>query len=663
MAQEHNTFYVTTPIYYVNAKPHLGTTYSTVLADVLARWHRLSGTPTFFLTGTDEHGQKVAEAAAKSGKDTQQFVDELSGVFASVWQRYDISYSCFMRTTAQFHKDAVRAWIKKLIATGDIYKDTYEGWYCTSQEAFLTDKDLTEQGPGLPPLSNFSKKPAQWVAEECYYFRLSAYQERLLQFYKEHPDFIVPRERMHEVVSFVEGGLKDLSISRKNITWGIPFPGDESFVTYVWADALNNYITAIGYGDETKKEMFAQWWPADVQVMAKDIVRFHAVFWPAFLMASQLPMPHKLLVHGWIKVGDEKMSKSLGNVIDPVTLLETYGVDQVRYYLTRYLAITQDAPFGIADFEHRINTDLANDLSNLLHRVTTLAAKYGCTNVTPPAQWGESETALRESFVTTMSEFSKEMERCYFHQAYAVLWRYVTTVNRYVHDQEPWKVAAHDMQRFATIISAACHAIWSIGVVLWPVMPTSMEKLCTILGAPIAITNDNSHDYVSEVLASTWQKTFTITPSAPLFVRCTVKIDEPVPTDKQASGSAKAPAAARVVTAPTETVADITIDEFAKVALVVGQILSVAEVPKSDKLYCMQVDCGQFGTRQICAGVKKFYAPDALVGRKTVFIVNLQPRALMGITSHGMMCMATNTEGVPTIVAIDAAVAAGTRLK
>lgn len=647
MALSKNTFYVTTPIYYVNARPHLGSLYTTILADVAARWNRIQGHETFFLTGTDEHGQKVGEAAAAMGLDPKAFVDRLAPAFRDLFVRYDCSFDHFIRTTDESHVKAVQEWLLLLLKKGDIYKSTYEGWYCSSQEAFLTEKDLQFVGEGKPPIAIASGKPAKWVSEECYFFRLSAYQDRLLKFYKEHPDFVTPSERLNEVISFVEGGLKDLSISRTSISWGIPFPGDEKHVTYVWADALNNYITAIGYGDPARIKNFEKWWPADLQLMAKEILRFHAVYWPAFLMATGLEIPKKLLVHGWITVDGQKMSKSLGNVIDPNVLADQYGVESVRFYLTRYLAVTQDADFSQADLEHRLNTDLANDLGNMVNRMLTLAKRYDLSDVKPPVKWGTREQELCEAASKMVIAFKNEMERCYFHQAYAVLWKFVGAVNRYFHETEPWKVVKNDPARFAEIISATCHVLSAISVFLWPVMPRSAEKIAIALGAPL-VSGENSVAWVEN---GSWERVFYLTELSPLFIKYETKKESFV----EEKNSAESVNVAQIDY--------VSIDEVSKVATAVGTIVAVEDMPKSEKIYKMVVDGGSFGTRQICAGVKKFYRPDELIGKKTVFIFNLQPRMMMGVESQGMMFMATNAEGKPTLVMIDQSVPNGTRLK
>lgn len=641
MALSKNTFYVTTPIYYVNARPHLGTLYTTVLADVAARWSRIQGRETFFLTGTDEHGQKVGEAAAQAGLDPKTFVDQLVPAFRDLFIRYDCSFDIFMRTTEPFHTKAVQSWLLQLLEQGDIYKAVYEGWYCPSQEAFLTEKDLTFVAEGQPPIATASGKPAKWVSEECYFFRLSAYQERLLKFYKDHPDFVTPSERIHEVIAFVEGGLKDLSISRTSISWGIPFPGDSKHVTYVWADALNNYITAIGYGDPARKAEFEKWWPVDLQLMAKDILRFHTVYWPAFLMASGLPLPKKLLVHGWITVDGQKMSKSLGNVVDPNILADTYGTEAIRFYLTRYLAVTQDADFSQADLEHRLNTDLANDLGNMVNRMLALAQRYNVSTVNPPKNWGAAEQDLIDQTVKTLAAFRAEMDRCYFHQAYAALWGLVGAINRYFHEAEPWRVVKTDPKKIVEIISATCHALSAVTPLLWPVMPRSAEKIAVALGAPLAA----GQSQVTWIESGVWDRIFELTELPPLFTKYEKKNEVAVEEIKKPE------------------LDYISIDDVAKVAIATGTILTVEDMPKSEKIYKMTVDGGSYGVRQICAGVKKFYQPEQLIGKKTVFVFNLQPRMLMGVESQGMMLMATNNDNTPTLVQVDQSVPNGTRLK
>lgn len=640
-------YYVTTPIYYVNGKPHIGSLYSTVLADVAARWYALAGNKSFMLTGTDEHGQKIAEAAEKAGKSPKEFVDSFIPAFKHAWQLYNIHYSHFIRTTDEYHVRAVQQWLLDLQKKGDIYKGSYSGWYCTPCETFVTEKDMTEEMIALGERAQNVVCPScsratKWLSEECYFFRLSAYQGKLLEFYKNNPDFITPKERLQEVLSFVETGLKDLSISRTTITWGIPFPGDEKHVTYVWADALNNYITAIGYNDPVRGQEFAQWWPG-VHILGKDIVRFHAVYWPAFLMAAGLPLPKKLVVHGWLKIGDQKMSKSLGNVVDPIALQEEYGADEVRYYLTRHMSITHDSPFGIDDMKQRLNSDLAHDLGNLVNRVLLLADKYALTTIKPASDLGSSEKALREQLHATISAMQAEMENYYFHRAYAHLWQYIAAVNSYFHGQEPWKVARTDMKRFDEILSATCHAITAIGKLAHPLMPHKMSALLNAFGAQFTYGTDVLRQLSTEL----WNKTFVLCKIEPLFK--TYELEK------------KEESMEPVNTAPILNT--IQFKDFEKVELRVGTITHVETIEKSDKLYKLTVDFGEFGNRTICSGVRNQFKPEELLNKQGVFVFNLEPRTMLGIPSEGMMLFADTPEGKLHMATVAGKVTNGMRLK
>ncbi len=652
MAQQ-NTFYVTTPIYYVNARPHLGSFYSTLLADVAKRWHMINGDATFFLTGTDEHGQKVAQTAQQHDMEPKAFVDSLVDTFTDVWDAYDLSYDRFIRTTDEYHQQAVQHWIRKLRDQGDIYKSRYEGWYSTASEMFLTEKDLDHVDDYGTPICPTSGKPATWVSEECYFFRLSAYQDKLLEFYRNNPDFITPAERMNEVVSFVQDGLKDLSISRTTIDWGIPFPDDPDHVTYVWADALNNYISAIGYGDPERQDEFNRWWPADLQIIGKDIVRFHAVYWPAFLMAAGLEMPKKLLVHGFIRVDNQKMSKSLGNVIDPQDLLEQYGTDPVRYHLTRYLSITQDSSLTLRDIENSINADLADDLGNLLNRVLSIATKHDYTDVQAPSQWGAPERELHQALVDAVAQARSELEHYYFHKAYAAIWKFINAVNRYIHEQEPWKVAKTDRERFEQIIAAACHSLYAIGVLLWPLMPNKMQELFDAIGVQIT---PGETDYVAQ-LCDTWNMRFTLTKRGPLFTKIDHKQEASAESHKTQAQDAQ-PHEQQMSDEP----AYITIDQVSQVDLRIGTIKTISDIQGSHKLYKLTVDFGD-ETRTICAGIKQHYNSEELVGHQALFVTNLAPRKLMGVESQGMMLMAHDADNNPVMISPTRVVPTGSRLR
>lgn len=635
---KNNKFYVTTPIYYVTAKPHLGSLYSTVLADVAARWHKLQGEKTFFLTGTDEHGQKIAQAAQAVGKEPQAFVDSFIPAYKTIWQEYQIEYSTFIRTTDAYHKKAVQECVTKLLNKGDIYKSHYSGWYCTPCETFVTNEVQGDAGPACPSCGRQTVR----VSEESYFFRLSAYQEKLLDFYKNNPNFMVPKERLKEVISFVQSGLQDLSISRTTITWGVPFAQDSEHVVYVWIDALLNYLSGIGYGQKDKEKEFAYWWPADLQILGKDIVRFHAIYWPALLMALELPVPKKLLVHGWIKVGEQKMSKSLGNVVDPEILYENYGADAVRYYLLRAMAITHDSPFSIDDLERHITSDLCNDLGNLLNRMIALAHKNSLYEVHAPHAWSEKSIDLRDLCWTTVQDVANYMADYSFHMALATLWKYINAVNSYFHEHEPWKLAKTKPELFTEVISATCHSLHTIALLLWPVMPQKMNELLKALGHSLQLDGN----LLEQLQNNPWHQTYMLHQTPPLFEK--PKEREMQPEEHKESQPVSH---------------DISIDDVAKVELRVGEIIACEEMPKSEKLLKLTVDFGECGKRQILAGVKKFFTPEGLINKKATFVYNLQPRKMMGLESHGMMLMAEDAQGNLRLVEIDQVVPNGTRLR
>jgi len=645
MPDKKNKFYVTTPIYYVTAKPHLGTLYTTVMADVVRRWQKVLSKKTFMLTGTDEHGQKIAQAAQKVGKDPKTFVDSFVGAYKDTWKLYEIDYDYFVRTTDENHVKVVQDWIKMLQDKGDIYKDRYEGWYCTPDETFLTESeaDGKKEGDESPACPHCGRKTV-WLSEECYFFKLSKYQDKLLQFYKENPDFITPKERANEVVSFVKSGLKDLSISRTTISWGVPFPGDEKHVAYVWADALNNYITAIGYGQPGKEREFDFWWPADLHIIGKDIVRFHAVYWPAFLMAAGLPLPKKLLVHGWMTVNKQKMSKSLGNAIDPVVLEKKYGADQVRYHLLRQLAVNQDGDFSFKDLEQRINSDLANDLGNLLNRMVTLAEKNSSLKLFCPKNWSPEAEKLRVACEQTVDVFSQQMDNCVFHMALADLWKFINQVNAFFHAQQPWRQAKKDPEAFLQTLCATAHSLRAIGTLLWPVMPKKMEQLFESLGLSF------NPKEVSVKALSNWDQDFMLKKIKELFVKI----------DSSAATAELTPAKQE----PKKDEKYIKIDDLVKITLAVGTIEKAEEIEGSEKLLKLQVNCGEkFGMRQVLAGVKKFYKPEELVGKQGVFVLNLKPRKMMGLESQGMMLFAESEDGKLQMVTVGGPVPNGAKLR
>lgn len=666
-----NKFYVTTPIYYVTARPHLGSLYSTLLADVAARYHKIAGQEVFFLTGTDEHGQKVAQAAEKAGMQPKAFTDSFIDAYKSVWKKYEIDYDYFIRTTDEQHVKAVQVWLQRLIDQGDIYKGSYKGWYCTPCESFVTEKDSQDVQEGQALICPDCSRATGEVFEECYFFKLSAYQDRLLAFYEQNPNFITPKERMAEIVNFVKSGLKDLSISRTTISWGIPFPGDDKHVTYVWADALNNYITAIGYGDDSRQADLAKWWPADLQIMGKDIVRFHAIYWPAFLMASGLEMPKKLLVHGWIKVGDQKMSKSLGNAIDPMNLAADYGVDEIRYYLTRKMAITQDSEFRFEDISQSINAELANAFGNLLNRMATLVIKNEATNLDAPTVWSASSLELQNQCQLIVDDIWLMIEQGMFYRAVARVWDYINLVNAYFHEHEPWKIVKHDREKFLEIMSATAHSLQIIGILLWPVMPVKMELMLASLGCPL----DTNINYREGMKTMSWKNSFVIQQIAALFAKSEIKKDDIVEsvevtsTQAQEKKSDKVQSSAVVKaqekSVPAEQAAqaeNIGIEDFIKLDLRIGTIVDCEIVSGSDKLLKSQVDFGPLGMRQVLSGVRKHYGPEEMKGSQGLFVVNLKPRKMMGFDSHGMMLFALDELSGLKIVGPVEQVAPGTKV-
>ncbi len=631
-----NKFYVTTPIYYVTAKPHLGSLYSTVLADIASRFYKLKNYTTFFLTGTDEHGQKVAQAAEKSNLKPQEFVDSFIPYYKKIWHEYNISYDIFARTTTESHKTAVQKWLEKLKDTGDIYKGVYAGYYCTPCETYITEKDIQNQA--CPSCSRETK----FISEESYFFKLSNYKDKLLKFYEENPNFIIPKERAQEVISFVKGGLKDLSISRTTVKWGIPFPFDSNHATYVWAEALNIYVSSIGYENPQREKEFNYFWPADLQIIGKDILIFHAVYWPAFLMACNLKLPKHLLTHGWIIVNKQKMSKSLGNTIDPQDLLEHYGSDAVRYYLARYMAITQDSEFSTQDLEHCINTDLADSLGNLLNRVIALAHKNQIFQVSAPEKWDLNELELRNSLHSTVNTIDQYMQNGYYYLALTQIFKFIHQVNSYFQAKEPWKVK--DKIAFEKIISATCHSLHAIAILLWPVMPDKMEKLLKAFDINLNINSN----LISDLQNNTWDKTFILNQTETLFKKIEKPKDNNTSITENNSNNS------------TDN-NNIKIEDFNKSIILVGTILSCSDIEKADKLYKLEVDFGSYGVKQILSGLKQHYTKEELIGQQNIFLYNLEPRKMRGLESSGMILLA-GTKDKPILTRPVLTVENGTRL-
>jgi methionyl-tRNA synthetase len=641
MPEQKNSFYVTTPIYYVTAKPHLGSLYSTIMADVLARFYAQRKYDVFFLTGTDEHGQKIAEAAANAKQDPKPFVDSFIPTYQHIWKLYGINYTYFMRTTAEFHKKAVQELILSLVKKGDIYKSKYEGWYCTPCETFVGQKQENDTTLSCPSCSRETKI----ISEESYFFKLSAYQDKLLSFYQEHPDFITPKERFAEVMQFVRDGLKDVSISRTSVSWGVPFPSDSKHTIYVWIEALCNYITAIGYGQVEKQEEFQTFWPADFHVIGKDIVRFHAVYWPALLFVAGLSAPRRLLVHGWITVEKQKMSKSLGNVVDPEVLAQKYHVDVIRYYLLRYLPITQDGDFSFAELATHSNADLANDLGNLLQRIVVLYKKGNFSYLRPFFESSLHESIKKELLVT-LSVFESELQNGMFHNALAAVWKIVQNLNAFFHANEPWKHLKDNKEFTEEILWISCYGLYCVALLLHPVMPEKMDALLFSLG----IIEGWREKHIHEIIKGNWQHQFVLTQIPVLFEKYETKKETKEDTQKKIQENKVA-----------QNI--ISFDDFAKTELRVGTIVSVNEVPKSNKLLLLSVDFGDLDTRQIVSGIKEYFSEHDLLNKQALFVYNLESRKIFGHESQGMILLATDESGTKSLMVPEKKVKSGTMLK
>ncbi|HEY3928074.1 MAG TPA: methionine--tRNA ligase [Candidatus Koribacter sp.] len=675
-------FYITTPIYYVNARPHIGHTYTTVACDAIARRKRMLGVDTFFLTGTDEHGQKIERSAAASGKSCKQFVDEVSGEFRGLWDRMGLSYDKFIRTTDPEHIRGVQAIFKLLQERGYIYKSKYKGQYCVSDEAFV-EVDT----PGAPcPLCG---RPTETVEEENYFFRLSQMAEPLLKVYESDPDFIRPETRRNEVISFVRSGLKDLSISRTTFKWGIPVPGDEAHVIYVWLDALCNYITALGFGNDDTK-LYDRFWPADVHMVGKEIVRFHCVYWPAFLLAAGLPLPKGIVAHGWLLFEESKMSKSRGNIVRTETILDVLGADALRYFLMREIVFGQDGSFSFDALVQRFNSDLANGLGNLASRTLSMITRYFKGEVPYPshaAAHSATDDTVAQTARRTIEEFGAAFDQYQFSKALEVAWGLVATVDKYIVENEPWALAdkgdEQSRARLATVLYTSAEALRIVTALAHPVIPSSTAKIWSQLGL-----GDIKQAKLAELkwgqlhLGTKLGKVEAVFPRADKTAiermqqmeleRIAPVVEpqpelkseakpEPTPAPAPAPAAEPAPAAASTNGFPP-LAPQITIDDFVKLDLRVAIIKHAEKVKGADKLLRLEVDLG-FEQRQIVAGIALAYDPEKLIGRKIVIVANLAPRKLRGLESNGMLLAASLEGGVPVLAGFHEEVPPGARLK
>ena len=647
------TFYITTPIYYPSATLHIGHCYTTVAADTMTRYKKMRGYDAYFLTGSDEHGQKIERAAAAADMKPIEYVDRIIASFQKLWKKFDIDYDDFIRTTQPRHEEVVAEVFNKLKAKGDIYLGSYEGHYCVSCETFYTETQIKDAEGVCPDCGG----PVDIVREESYFFKLSNYADRLLEYIDSHPDFIQPVYRRNEMINFIKQGLEDLSISRTTFSWGIPVPNDPKHVIYVWLDALTNYISALGYtkGDER----FEKYWPADVHLVGKDIVRFHTIIWPIMLMALDLPLPKKVFAHGWILVNEGKMSKSKGNVVDPMVLADKYSTDALRYFLLREFIFGTDGNYSEDVLINRINVDLANDFGNLLSRTTAMITKFQNGIIEAPAVKTEFDDELLELFKTVPDEMAEYMEKLEFHNAFASVWKIITKANKYIDECAPWALNKNgEKEKLATVLYNMAEAIRIATILLTPIMPNTPAKVFAQLGIA-----DQTELHTWESLTYGGIKAGTkIHRGEPIFPRLEVeKEDAPKEEKKEKKNKEKQQKKQEKETVKEdkkEAEGVITIDDFNKVELRVGTILAAEKVENADKLLKFNVKIGE-EERTIVSGIAKYYAPEDLIGKNVVVVANLKPVKLRGIESCGMLLCAKKDDALE-LITIDTITGGGT---
>jgi methionyl-tRNA synthetase len=662
-------FYITTPIYYVNDVPHIGHAYTTIAADVLARYHRLLGEPVFFLTGTDEHGQKVEKAAQERGKTAKEHADLLSENFKKLWVKLEITNDAFMRTTDKEHISVVQELLQKLFDKGEIERRTYEGWYCTPDERFWTEKDIVD---GKCPDCG---RPVEQIKEDNYFFLMSKYQARLVEHIEKNPGYIRPESRRNEVLGFLKSQvLGDLCISRpkSRLAWGIELPFDRDFVTYVWFDALTNYYSATRYlspkaeGSMDPKARERFWWPADHHLVGKDILTTHSVYWSTMLMGAGLPLPGNIFAHGWWTRDGKKMSKSVGNVVDPNEMVDTYGADAFRYFVLREVPFGLDGDFSTETFITRFNTELANDLGNLLSRVMTMVGKYFDGKVPAAGPEQPYDRELRDTAASIPAQIDADLAALAYNKYLQTAWQLVTRANRYVEENAPWSLAKkNDMERLASVLYNLAESLRIIGLALYPVIPGTAQKIWKSIGVAREISACRMRD---EIAWGGLKPGTAIQPGEQLFPRIDTKKESvhgshPIKADKSGKGEKRmeaGTAAPQAEQKPAEPEL-IGIEDFAKVQLRVGKIVAAERVEKSEKLVKLQVDIGT-ETRQVVAGIGKSYAPEQLLDKSIVIVVNLKPAKLMGVESQGML-LAASAGDLLSVVTPDREIKPGAKVK